>query len=108
MPAAYRLLFPKHLGARQRPPKVGPVHTGSVAGRLRGLLNTVNQANEGTRNAVLHWAACRVGEMVAAGELADASLAADALREVALGVGLEPGEVGGTIRSGLRTSGVYL
>lgn len=77
-------------------------------GRFRGLLRTVNEAPEGSRNATLHWAACRVGEMVASGELPDASSAADALAQVAAGTGLDPREIRGTIRSGFASSGVHL
>lgn len=104
VPEFYRRFFPPRstLEHRQYTPR------GNVHGRLRGLLTTVNRAVEGQRNTVLHWATCRVAEMVAAGELSDPHGAVDALRQVALGTGLEPREVEGTIRSGLSTSGVYL
>lgn len=102
-PVFYQHFWPK---PTERAPR--PTPRGSVPGRLRGLLRTLNEAPEGRRNTVLHWAACRVAEMVAAGELADPHGAVDALRQVALGTGLEPREVQGTIRSGLSTSGVHL
>jgi hypothetical protein len=73
--------------------------------RLLGLLRTVNAATEGQRNATLFWAAARAGEMVAAGEL-DAAHVAAALRKVGLAIGLDPAEIDGTVRSGLNQSGV--
>lgn len=82
-----------------------PVH-GDPRHRIQGLLRTLNHAPEGQRNATLHWVACRLGEMVVAGELPDPQRAADALAKVAEGTGLGPSEVRGTIRSGLSKSGV--
>jgi len=84
------------------------VPSGNPVGRLRGLLSALNDAPEGSRNATLHWAACRVGEMLAVGELPDGQQAADTLAQVALATGLDPREVRGTIRSGFATSGVQL
>jgi hypothetical protein len=78
----------------------------SVRRRLAGLLRTVNAATEPGRNTILHWAACRVGEMLACGELTDPDWAVDVLTQVGLRTGLHPREVSGTIRSGLRASGV--
>lgn len=109
-PAACTL--PKYLcRARDRAPRVptssGPrQRSGSIQARLTGLLRTVNAAPEGMRNDALHWAACRAGEMVAAGEVAGAERVADALAQVAAGTGLDPKEIRGTIRSGFAKSGV--
>lgn len=74
--------------------------------RLRGLIDTVLNSVQGTRNDTLHWAACKAGEMVAAGEISE-RLAYDALAAAAEHVGLKPSEYGtspthGTIGSGLR------
>jgi len=77
-----------------------------VQGRLEGILRTLRAATQGQRNSTLHWCACRVGEMLAAGELHDPRRAADALATVALAVGLEAGETAGTIGSGFDTYGV--
>jgi putative DNA primase/helicase len=69
--------------------------------RLRGLARAVLHARDGERNAVLHWASCRVGELIADGN-ADVDLAFDILAEAARVVGLEPSEIGPTIASGIR------
>jgi hypothetical protein len=90
------------------PPGGPPASPRAVEARFSGLLRTVNDAPEGSRNDRLHWAACRVGEMVAAGELPDPGRAVDALAQVAAGTGLTPREIRGTIRSGLATYGVGL
>jgi hypothetical protein len=42
-----------------------PANDGAVAGALR----KVATAPEGERNAILHWASCRLGERVAAGQI---------------------------------------
>lgn len=77
-----------------------------VVARFDGLVHNLRGAAVGERNPRLHWVACRVGEMLAAGELPDAGLAADALATVALEIGLDPREVVGTIKSGFGASGV--
>lgn len=74
--------------------------------RLRGLVDTVLNSQQGGRNDALHWSACKAGEMVAAGEISE-QLAYDALAAAAGHVGLKPSEYGtdphrGTIGSGLR------
>jgi len=81
---------------------------GTPEARLLGLLRTVHSAPLRQRNTVLHWAACRVGEMLAADELPDAVRAADSLASVGIGIGLTPQEVPGTIASGFAKSGVRL
>jgi hypothetical protein len=92
---------------RYTPPPGGPpASPQAFQARFTGLLRTVNDATEPGRNDKLHWAACRVGEMIAAGELPNAGPAVEALAAVALGAGLGPREVRGTIRSGLAKSGV--
>lgn len=73
---------------------------GSPARRLAGLVQTVMDAYEGTRNARLHWSACRAGEMVAAG-LLPLEVAVDALLLAAEAVGLDAAESRATVRSGL-------
>jgi hypothetical protein len=54
--------------------------------RFAALLRTVADAAEGTRHCTLYWAACRAGEMVAAGDLGRAA-AADALAGAAMSGG---------------------
>lgn len=99
---------PPRAPARQLTPDPFRLSPHAVQARVTGLLRTVNEASEGTRNDTLHWAACRVGEMVATGELSDARRAADALSHVAATTGLDGREIHGTIRSGFAKSGVVV
>jgi hypothetical protein len=78
---------------------------GTPYGRVHGLVKTVLSARQGERNATLHWAACRVADMVAEGALGpgadvDVSAAVRALADAALEIGLTPSEVRATIASG--------
>jgi hypothetical protein len=91
---------------RERPRTISHRATAAVCSiptdrRLRGLVRTVMRAPNLQRNSVLHWAACRCGELVANGS-ADVDLCFDALFEAALHVGLEHKEIGPTIASGIR------
>jgi hypothetical protein len=74
---------------------------GRVAARLDGLIATVLDAVQGERNNVLHWAACRAAEMVAAGQLTEDQVH-DSLGRAAACVGLDDGEAARTIVSALR------
>ena len=81
--------------------------TGDVGGRLAGILTHLNGAHVGVRNATLYWAACRVGEMIAARQLhADSARVADVLVERGVRLGLTTRESIATVRSGFRASGV--
>ena len=101
-----RMLTPTLRLVSNRPtPGVRP-SKGSVVARLDGLTQHLRAAVEGERNARLYWTACRVGDMLVAGDLPNWRLAADALATVALEIGLEAGEVGDTIESGFKASGV--
>jgi hypothetical protein len=62
---------------------------------------TVLDAHVGERNNLLHWASCRTAEMIAAGQL-DQATAIDVLARAGEAVGLGPGEVQATIASALR------
>ena len=116
---AYRWLFapdeaplaeaPAWLIEKLKPPPQSPrpartytsrVHIRAVA----GVLDAVASAREGERNNITFWAACRAGEMIAAGWLTpDAAI--DVLLEAALKAGLPEHRAMATIRSGLRTTG---
>jgi hypothetical protein len=61
----------------------------------------VLDARPGERNNVLHWAACRGAEMIAAGQLDDGQVS-DSLAAAACRVGLDDGEARRTIASALR------
>src|SRR5262249_28263496 len=60
---------------RSSPPqprsKVGPISIHGDRRALRGLLRLIAAANEGQRNQITYWAACRAGEMVTDGKLSE-------------------------------------
>jgi hypothetical protein len=94
------------VGALVTPPASASGHPGlrlhgSPDARLRGLVATVLDAQVGERNNRLHWASCRAAEMIAAGQL-DQATAIDALARAGAAAGLAPGEVQATIASALR------
>lgn len=70
-------------------------------GRLDGLVRTVRDAREGTRNKALFWAACRMQEH----ELAGTAPHWRALEEAALDAGLPAAEIWATIRSAQSLGG---
>jgi hypothetical protein len=64
------------------------------------LVRTVVLARQGERNATLHWAACRLGELVRQGQIhPDAAFAL--IVEAGRHAGLSPREAAATARSGL-------
>lgn len=71
--------------------------------RLAGLVRAVASAPPGQRNATLHWAACRAGELVGAGVL-PLHVAFAALVEAGFIIGLTERETVATIRSGMSAS----
>jgi hypothetical protein len=76
--------------------------TSSYAARaFEGELNGLAGAPEGCRNCTLNTAAFSLGQLVAAGELHEVEVR-EALRRVAVAVGLEERETVATIASGLR------
>jgi hypothetical protein len=78
---------------------------GSPSARLHGLADHVSAGEPGDRNGRLYWAACRVGELIAAGQAS--SVDADILVAAALNAGLRGGETEArnTVASGLRAGG---
>ena len=68
---------------------------------LRGLIRTVATAQEGKRNCILFWAACRAGEAIRNGN-ADEGFITEALLEAALHAGLDRHGAQATIRSGIQ------
>jgi hypothetical protein len=67
------------------------------------LVHLVAAANEGERNCLTYWAACRAGEMVASG-LLTADVAVAIIAETATRVGLPRAEAERTARNGIRTA----
>ena len=74
---------------------------GSARGRMTGILARVLEAQEGERNRMLYWGACKAAEMIAAGEVA-ADTAASFLADAADRIGLPADEAARTIASGMR------
>jgi hypothetical protein len=68
---------------------------------LPGIVRTIERAVEGTRNSILFWGACRLGEFVRVG-LVDEPWAAELLLLAAQRCGLPANEATRTIMSGLR------
>jgi hypothetical protein len=69
--------------------------------KLRGIINRVERAMEGERNAITFWAACRAAELVAEGHLED-RWARDVIVCAAQNVGLPAFEAERTIQSAFR------
>lgn len=90
---------------REERPRSWPVaSTHPATGALKGLVQVVLDAPNGTRNHKLNWAAFRAGEHIAAGRLAFDEAHA-ALLEAALQIGLGEREALATLASGLRSAG---
>ena len=68
---------------------------------IRGILRTVTNAPPGQRNAVLHWAACRFGELVAENRISE-NQAIDLLTDAGCATGLPRSEAVRTARGGIR------
>jgi Bifunctional DNA primase/polymerase, N-terminal len=77
-------------------------NTKDVRNRLAGLLRAVALASPGERNAKLHWAACRAGEMVQIGLISEAA-AIEMFAQAGTYSGLPTRETIATIKSGLAT-----
>lgn len=73
----------------------------SLKNQIRGLLTAVLQAEEGNRNSLLFWAACRLAEMIGA-DLVSYELAEALLERAGDELGLSAREIRSTIMSGLR------
>jgi hypothetical protein len=81
------------------PPRLLPTRTGDAHDNTAGLIRSVADAQEGNRNAALHWAACRAVER---GD--DPRVMAD-LVHAAVSVGLSESEATRTIASARRGIG---
>jgi Bifunctional DNA primase/polymerase, N-terminal len=68
--------------------------------RLKGLVRTAALASPGERNAKLHWAACRAGELIQAGLITEEAAFA-LFAEAGAYAGLLAREINATVRSGL-------
>jgi hypothetical protein len=94
-----------HAHVADSAPAVGtrPEPTGSVKLRGKYLLLKLEQAQRGNRNNMLHWAACRFGEMIGEGRI-KREIAEQLLEGASRLNGLwsdDPREVRATIKSGL-------
>ena len=70
--------------------------------RVDALLTNLRQAQEGERNSVLFWTACRFGELAAEGRI-DEAMIRETLIDIADEIGLPSGEATATTDSGLTT-----
>jgi Bifunctional DNA primase/polymerase, N-terminal len=85
----------------------GPTFGKSIAEsnkKVQGILNAVAGAQEGERNRLLFWGACRIGGMIADREIgpSEGARAFQALSTVSAGTGLPPREIARTIGSAAR------
>lgn len=89
------------------PPKPRQVFEPKSCGSadVETLANWVARASVGERSNRLHWAACRVGEMVARHKVSDRS-AGHRLVSAAVATGLTRKEAIGTVDSGYKKSGL--
>lgn len=74
----------------------------ALEGQVKGILRAVLSAKEGTRNKLLFWASCRIGELVRDGFLS-LKVAEALLDEAGARLGLPMRETRNTVISGLRT-----
>jgi hypothetical protein len=74
---------------------------GEPNNKVQGILNAVAAAQEGERNNLLFWGACRIRDMIAEREIgpSDGAMAFKALNLVGLRKGLSPREIASTFRS---------
>ena len=79
---------------------------GDAGARLRGLAEHMRAGQPGDRNGRLYWAACRLAELIAAGEASEAD--AGLLVDAALDAGLRGGEAEArqTIKSALKAGAI--
>jgi hypothetical protein len=86
-----------------RPPMlVAPASGSSRNGRLTSILAAAVNAQEGERNCITFWCACRINEMLNKGECGDAAFAA--LTDISVNNGLPRREVEQCIASARRRS----
>ena len=75
---------------------------GDGAGRFAALVRTVRESAEGERHYRLFWAACRAGEMVAAGAIGAERAAAELARAAMEGGGRDVKNAEATARDGIK------
>jgi hypothetical protein len=86
---------------RTTSPALATVDEETLKNQIKGILKALRLAEEGTRNKLLFWAACRLGEMILA-ELIAYELAEALLERAGEELGLSAREIRSTIASGLR------
>jgi hypothetical protein len=89
---------PEERAPRVRADANDPFAAAGLDLRLRGIINRVENAVEGERNAITYWAACRAADLVVEGHLKD-GWARDLIACAAHNVGLPAFEVERTIQS---------
>jgi hypothetical protein len=83
------------------PPRRDPPSPRQAVAAVEGIVRVVAQATNGQRNAVTYWAACRMRESVAAGNLSE-NLAREILLDAASRNGLPAVEAATTINSAFK------
>jgi len=73
----------------------------TLKNQIKGIVRAILRAEEGTRNLLLFWGACRLAEMVAA-DLIGLEIAEMLLDDAGTHIGLPPREIRATAISGLR------
>lgn len=85
----------------KRPPPTMSIDDEALKNQIHGIINKVLGADEGNRNNLLYWMACRFGEMVLADILA-LEVAEILLDKAGSHIGLSAREIRATAISGLR------
>lgn len=86
---------------RTIPPTLATADEETLKNQIRGILKALLRAEQGTRNKLLYWAACRLCEMILA-EVVAYELAEALLERAGEELGLSAREIRSTIASGLR------
>jgi hypothetical protein len=86
-----------------RPKDTPPPHRAVIPDdlQIRRILSCVSAAQEGERNSITFWAACRLGEMTASGLLSESN-ALSLVVDAAVSTGLSHREALAAARSGLK------
>lgn len=105
LPVPPAWLVPMLLHPPVPPPRgsAEPIDDEALLNQIKGIIGAALQAEEGNRNMLLFWAACRLAEMVDA-DLLVQEWAAAVIGETGARLGLPERETRATIASALRTA----
>lgn len=97
------LLVHPPMSRRTDLPTPATVDDETVQNQIKGILRVILRAEEGTRNRLLFWGACKLGKMVAA-DLVALGFVEMLLDDAGTRIGLPSREIRATAISGLRTA----